>query len=329
MLVENILKKKTILVTGAGGLIGRALSRTLVDRGHVVRAFGLGEQFFRFRHIFEPLRETGAFSFEIGSILDQHALASAMRGCNAVVHLAAMMGVRKTEAERLRCFDINVNGTQNVLTACVLSRVAHVVSLSSSAVYGQSEQAEVRETDTVRPLNAYGISKLAAEEVTKGYAQAYPELGYTIIRLFSTYGDSGNGQLATDAFVSQVVRGEPPRVFGDGGQIRCFTHVSDVASALLAVLENPVSHGKTYNIGNPTQAISIADLARRVIDIVAPGSGLAVEFLPVPAGSEGKEIRTSVANIDRAREDLGFVPQVMLEEGLRRMADAIRRELMR
>src|SRR5215469_11196703 len=142
----------SVFVTGAGGSIGRIIVRTLLARGYRVRGFGLGEQYYRTPVFFRELEKLGDFRFEIGSILDQQALTQAMRGASHVVHLAAMTG-RKAEENRLRCFDINVNGTQKVMAACVANRVTHIVNISSSAVYGIPSKNPVTEAEPPKPTS--------------------------------------------------------------------------------------------------------------------------------------------------------------------------------
>ena len=286
-----------------------------------MRGFGLGEQFYRHQQLIQPFIDTGSFTFEIGSILDKTALVLAMRGCDAVVHLAAMMGP-KTEIQRLRCFDINVNGIQNVLAAAVSCGVKKIITASSSAVYGEPARNPVPETGDMKPINIYGVTKLAAEEVTRCFAYEYPVMDFTIARLFNVYGELGGGQLAIEAFVSQVLKNENPKVSGDGKQTRCFTHVDDIANGLMAILDSTIARDKTYNLGNPSQAISIVDLAHRVIEVVAPNRGLTVEMLPSAECHSRKEIRESYADITLARKELGYEPVVTLDEGLNRMSQA-------
>ncbi len=312
-----------VFVTGASGLLGRALSRELVRQNYTVKGFGLGEQYYEHEESICQLAEGNSFSYEMGSILDKMALVSAMQGCEAVIHLAAMKGAR-TVADPLRCFDINVNGTYNVLEACVASDVKHIILASSSAVYGEPDRNPVRETDDVRPINSYGVTKLAAEEATKSFATVFPKLSYTIARMFNVYGELNSNPFVIDQFVSQVLQGEGPRVFGDGTQKRCFTHVDDVAKGLVAILKTPETRNKTYNLGAPMEAIEIRELAQRIIDILAPNSELTVNFKDANKTSRGKEIRESYADITLAQNEFDYAPSIGIDEGVRRLAEATR-----
>jgi UDP-glucose 4-epimerase len=307
-----------VLVTGAGGSLGRVVAQRLVREGYKVRGFGLGEQYYRSTGVFQAMSDTGLFRFEIGSILDRLALTQAMDGARFVVHLAAISGIRKTEDNRLRCFDINVNGTHNVLDACTVNRVERIINISSSAVYGHPDLNPVPETADLTPLNTYGFTKLAAEHLVEAFAQSFPQLGYTTLRLFNAYAGGGSGELAIDAFISRVLRGERPVVFGDGNQKRCFTHAEDVAAAVVQSIRVSIARNRTYNIGNPSEVISIRSLAQLVIDTL---STQALEIDHRPARDVIiEEVAEIWADIRAAQADLKFEPRVSLQDGLRRAA---------
>ena len=310
-------------MTGASGLVGRALSRTLIDNGYLVRGFGLGEQYYLQHESIRPLLESGSFSFEMGSIIDKLALRNAMKGCQAVVHLAAKKGV-KTDTDPLRCFDINVTGTYNVLEACVETNMEHFVLASSSAIYGMPDRNPIRETDDVKPINTYGVTKLMSEELTRSFNVSFPQMSYTIARLFNVYGEMSGGRFVIEMFVSQVLRGQNLTVFGDGKQKRCFTHADDIAAGILAILQTHAARNNTYNLGSPDDVLTIGDLAQKVIDVLAPGEGLSVEFKKDPVADRPKEIIESYADISRANSDFGYMPKINIEEGLRKVAQAVR-----
>ena len=122
--------------------------------------------------------------------------------------------------------------------------------------------------------------------------------------------------------MSSVLQHKNPEVYGDGAQVRCYTHSDDIAVGLAAVLENPVARNKTYNFGNPDQAVSILELAHRVIAALAPDAGLEVEMKPLPNNRVGREVRESTAEITLAQNELAYRPKVTLEEGLKRMSEA-------
>jgi UDP-glucose 4-epimerase len=311
-----------IFVTGAGGSIGRIVARTLLQCGYRVRGFGLGEQYYRSPDFFRELERIGNFKFEIGSILDNHALIAAMRGARQVIHLAAIAGARKANANRLRCFDINVNGTQRVMAACVANGVEHVVNISSSAIYGIPKVNPVPESADVQPRSAYALSKAAAEEVVAAYSQAFPNLYYTTLRLFNAYGDSCSTDLVLDSFVMRVAQGLPPVINGDGMQRRCFTHAEDVAEAIMRVFDANKARNQTYNLGNPDAITTIADLAKLVIAIIGTDKTMSPEHRE-PAPGAYKEVPDIWADNARLDKELNFRPRIELREGLERIRNGL------
>lgn len=312
------MSRDTVFITGAGGSIGRIVARVMLDTGYRVRGYGLGEQYYRDPGFFRTLEQRGDFRFEIGSLLDQNALIRAMTGARYVIHLAAMTGNRRTRDDRLRCFDINVNGTHNVMAACLANRVELAVNLSSSAVYGFPSVNPVSESEGLKPQSPYALSKAAAEEVVAAFVQAFPELSYTTLRLFNAYGENCSGGLAIDAFALRVAAGLPPVVNGDGLQVRCYTHAEDIAEAIARIFVTPAARNQVYNLGNPDGIVTMRGLAELVIDTIAPGKGLKIEYRQALAETAG-EVREIWADIGKIERDLGIRPRISLRQGLERI----------
>lgn len=314
---------KKVFITGGAGFIGREFAKILVHGGYDVTCFDLGEQFARQEAFFAELESTGRLRRVVGTILDRSALAQTIAGCSVVYHLAAMLGVKRTEDNRLRCLEINVNGTDNVLDACVRNRIDHVVITSSSEVYGEPVRNPVIETDPTHGKTVYAISKLAAEELTKGYNQIHPWLNYTIVRLFNTYGEGQVAQFVISRLVKQVLKGRNPVIYGDGNQQRSYGHVDDVTASLRLILGNPKTFGQVYNLGNSNQVHTLKDLAQRVIDTLAPDGGLSVEVTGTFDGTDrvsAREIHTRYCDTTKVQTALGYSPSITVEEGIRRIA---------
>ncbi len=312
-----------IVVTGGAGFIGRESVRKLLDSGHEVVCFDLAEQIARYRAVLDEIGKGGKLSLVPGSILDRNAVRQAIVGADAVLHLAAMLGVKKTEDNKLSCIEVNINGTENVLDAAVAHGVKKFVFASSSEVYGEPNRNPIRETDDTKGKTVYAVTKMAGEELVKGYHQRYPSLNYAIIRLFNTYGEGQVAQFVLSKFVLNVLNGKNPVVYGDGLQARSYGHVDDVTDGVRRVIENPVANGKVYNLGNSTQVMTLAELAQRVIDLVGPDKGLRVETLGNFEGADRvpeREIHVRYCDTTRAKEDLGFEARVTVDEGIRRIA---------
>jgi UDP-glucose 4-epimerase len=234
-----------------------------------------------------------------------------------------MLGVKKTEDNKLSCMEINVNGTDNVLSAAVSEGVKKFILASSSEVYGEPNRNPIRETDDTKGKTVYAVSKLAGEELVKGYHQLYTSMGYTIIRFFNTYGEGQVAQFVLCKFVREVMAGRNPVVYGDGNQVRSYGHVDDVTEGVKRIIENPISNGQVYNLGNSTQVMTLSELAQRVIDLVNPNKGLRVEVLGGFAGSDRvseREIHMRYCDTGHAKMDLGFEPRITVDEGIRRIA---------
>jgi UDP-glucose 4-epimerase len=314
---------KRIFITGGGGMIGLALARTLIAHGHAVTLFDLGEQFARRQAEVDALKAQGDVTVIVGTIMDRWSVTLAAKGCSAAVHLAAMLGVRRTEENRLLCMDINVNGTDNVLNACVQTGIGHFVLASSSEVYGEPTTNPVHEEVETKGKTVYAVSKMAAEELAKGYHQIHPTLDYTIVRFFNTYGEGQVAQFVLSRFVKRVLDGLAPQVYGDGAQTRSFCHVSDAVEGVRAILDLPQARNRVYNIGNSQEVYTLTQCARKVIDVLRPDAGLEVDFVPFADSDRTpeREIVTRYCDNSRAVAELGFAPKVTLEDGIRRIAD--------
>ena len=317
------MTKKKVFITGGAGFIGRELAKKLVIQGYDVVCFDVGEQFARHQKFMLDLQDRGQLSLINGTILDRFKLNTGMKGCDVVFHMAAMLGVQRTEENRLRCMETNVTGTDMVLSACVFNNVNHVVFASSSEVYGEPSNNPITENHETKGKTVYAVSKLAGEELVKGYNQTFPNLEYTLARFFNTYGEGQIAQFVLARFVKAVLEDKNPTVFGDGTQSRSYGHVDDVADGLLAILQNPISHGKVYNLGNSSQLKTLSELAQLVIDELRPNSGLTVDVLGTFDGSdrlETREIFTRYCDTSLAQAELNYDPKISVVEGIHRIA---------
>lgn len=306
-------------------MIGRELIRQLLQEGCEVICFDLTEQFLRYEETFKELKQTGRLKIITGTILDRVALEQSLSGVDVVVHLAAMLGVRKTEENMLRCLELNFSGTDSVIAACVLNKIEHLIFASSSEIYGEPDKCPVSETADPKGKSVYAVSKLAAEKLLIGYNQLYPSLNYTIIRFFNTYGEGQVAQFVLSKFVEAVLNKRNPVVYGTGSQRRSFAHVEDIARGLVEVIRQPKARNKTYNLGNDTQVLTLVELAEKVIEVLEPNSGLSVDISGTFENSDRireREIFERWCSTERIRQDLGYVPKIAIEEGIHRVADA-------
>lgn len=303
------------LVTGGAGFIGSHLVDTLVQMGEEVvvldnLATGNPDNWAHPRYV----------QFIRGDIRDLNALYRAMDGVDVVYHQAAIPSVPRSVSDPVTCHEVNVTGTFNVLLAARDAGVRRVVYASSSSIYGDTVELPKRESMTPKPLSPYAAAKLAGEHYARLFTQLYG-LETVGLRYFNVFGPRQNPNseyaAAIPKFVSRILAGEAPVIYGDGEQTRDFTAVQNVVQANLgAGRASSAAAGKAYNIGCG-ERISLNELLR-VINRLA-GRNVQPEYVPARAG----DVRDSLADITAARRDLGFEPRVRLEEGLAFLMDSM------
>jgi UDP-glucose 4-epimerase len=312
------MKRKSIIVTGGAGLIGLEVCRQLSLMGHEVRLFDLGEQIQRTREAIPD----GVKIF-YGSIVDLSSMRSAMINCDIVIHLAALLGVKRSEQDKLRCIEINIDGTKNVLDCAVQHSVKKIVFASSSEVYGEPLQNPITEESITQGKTVYAVTKLAGEELCKAYAQKYP-INYTILRYFNCYGPYQTAQFVISKFIKTVMDDQRPIIHGDGKQVRSYTYVSDTARATIMSALSERANSEIINIGNGDQPVSLIDLAHAIIDIAGKKSRLQPEFRTDFNNcdrSREREIYVRFCNTQKAKDILGWQAEVSLQQGLKNVME--------
>jgi UDP-glucose 4-epimerase len=297
-----------VLVTGGAGFIGVAMTKCLLKKGFEVRALDVVKC---------PVK--GAESY-IGSIMDPNNVSNAVRGCDYVIHLAAMLGVRRTEIKLLECLNINILGTKNILDACVTEKIKKIVFSSSSEVYGEPAKVPISEEHPKAPKSVYGVSKTAGEEYLKAYKQYY-NLDFSIVRFFNVYGPGQVAEFVLPRFVKAVVDGKQPSVYGDGDQVRAFCYVEDAVEGVFLALTHENADSEVFNIGNDTEPITMRDLADRVIKIskkdVTP---LFIKMKESDRKAE-REIVRRIPDLSKAKEVLGYQPNISLDDGIAKVIE--------
>ena len=302
----------TCLVTGGAGFIGSHLVHRLVADGHRVRVID---------NLSTGSRENlaaldGRIEFLEGDIREASACASAVRGAEIVYHVAALPSVPRSIADPWASHDHNVNGTMRLLEAAREAGVRRVVYSSSSSVYGDTPT--LPKIETMEPLcrSPYATAKLAAEQYVLAYARAGLLEGVAL-RYFNVFGPRQSPFSAyaavIPAFLNCALTGTTARVNGDGEQTRDFTYVDNVVAANCLAASGPAERvsGWVTNAGAGGR-MSLNDLLRAVEQVT--GQRVAREHVAPRAG----DVRDSQASLERAGRVLGYVPEVGLEEGLRR-----------
>jgi UDP-glucose 4-epimerase len=308
------------LVTGGAGFIGSHIVRRMLDLGWDVAV--LDDLSTGRRSNLDGVASDIEFlEGDVGS-LDQ--VRDAVRGCEVVLHQAALPSVPRSVANPIASHTVNATGTLNVLVAARDEGVRRVVAASSSSVYGAVPDLPKRESMPTLPLSPYAVSKLAAESYCRSWYDLYG-VETVALRYFNVFGPRQDPLSEYAAVIPRFIAAyrsdEPPVIFGDGEQSRDFTYVDNVVDANLAALDAEAAPGRVYNIACG-ERITLNQLARELRE----QSGATVT--PVHAAPRPGEVRHSQADIGQARIDLGYDPRVSLAEGLRATVEAFEAETL-
>jgi nucleoside-diphosphate-sugar epimerase len=301
------------LVTGGAGFIGSHLSERLLSQGAEVTALDCFTDYYP-RPIKErnlaSLRGRTGYRFIESSIADAN-LAEILDDVTHVFHLAAQAGVRKSWGRDFQIYTtLNVDATQILLEACVDRPLERLVYASSSSVYGDDVVMPMKEDAVPHPLSPYGVTKLAAEHLCQLYCVNHG-VKTVSLRYFTVYGPRQRPDMGFNRFFSAVLDGRAVAQYGDGLQTRDFTFVADIVTATAAAAVRGAPGG-VYNIGGGSR-VTLLD----VFELIGRIAGRPVQIDHQPA--QKGDMRDTYADTSRARADLGFVPSVSLEDGLRQM----------
>mgnify|MGYP001244007962 FL=1 len=299
----------SILITGGTGFIGSAVAKELRSQGHKVKLMDLSTN------------SKNDLDFYWGSILDPYSVSRVIRGCDYVVHLAAALGVKRTEARRLECLYINIEGTVNVLEACVKENVKKIVFSSSSETYGNQNKSPITEESPVNPISNYATTKLVGEEYLRAYYDNY-NLKYTIVRFFNVYGEEQKDAFVIPKYVNSICEKKSPVIYGNGKQVRSFCYVSDAAKGIVAALLSENTTGEIFNIGNDQQPINMKELAEKVVSL-SGAKDIVPEFIPMEDSDRTKEreVFNRIPSIEKAKKILSYNPEISLDDGIRRVIE--------
>ncbi len=309
------------LVTGGAGFIGSNLVRFLLDKGHdvvVLDNFATGKR--------ENLEEVSdRIQLIEGDLRDRKAVDGAVSGVSAVFHQGALGSVPRSVEDPLTSHDANVNGTLNVLEACRAAGVRRVVFAASSSAYGDQPESPKHEGMVPLPLSPYASSKVACEVYMQAYAAAYG-METVCLRYFNVFGprQDPHGAYAAviPAFVSRLLAGERPVVFGDGEQSRDFCYIDNVLNAnwLAATAPAEACNGRPMNIACERRT-SLNEILAKLREL------LSVDVQAQYADERPGDVKHSLADVSRAKETIGYEPKVYFEEGLERAIDWYRENL--
>lgn len=309
------LEKKKILVTGADGFIGSHLTEALVAQGHDVRAFVYYNSFNSWGWLDEA-EENIKQSLDVfaGDIRDPYGVRTAMKGCDVVLHLAALIAIPYSYHSPDTYVDTNVKGTLNVVQAARELGVERIVHTSTSEVYGTARFVPITEEHPLQGQSPYSASKIGADQIAMSFFSSFAT-PVSIIRPFNTYGPRQSARAVIPTIITQIASGARTLKLGAVHPTRDFNYVRDTVRGFMAIAECDAAVGQVVNIGSNYE-VSIGETARLIADIM----GSDVEFTCDeqrlrPAGSEVERLWADNA---RARELAAWSPDYAGIEGLRR-----------
>ena len=314
----NTLLGKKILVTGGSGFIGSFVVSELLkeDVAQVV----IFDNFSRgnIEYIKSQITDSRC-SLVQGDLREIDVLNAAMSKCDYVIHLAAMWLLHCKDFPRT-AFDVNIQGTFNVLEACVKNNIQRLVYSSSASVYGDAVEVPMTEEHPFNNRNFYGASKIACEAMCRAFYDRYG-LNYVGLRYMNVYGPHQDQTAAYTGVVpimlNKIDENEPPIINGDGTQAYDFIYVEDVARANVLALKS-ITTDEFYNVGSGVQT-TISDLCELILKL--KGSDLMVTYRPYSEDDARRLVQNRIGCPKKASKELGFDFTYSLEDGLKRLIE--------
>ena len=301
---------RTFLVTGGAGFIGSHIATALVERGDRVRVLDN----LCTGHLSNLAHLEGRIEFIRADLNDAGDVAKAVRDVDCVFHDAALASVPRSVETPLDTNAACVTGTVNLLDLARKAGVRRLVYAASSSAYGDQPTSSKRETDLPAPISPYGAAKLAAEFYCQAFTATYG-IETVSIRYFNVFGprQDPNSQYSAviPLFITAMLSGRRPTIYGDGQQSRDFTYVANVVHGNLLAADAPTAAGRVFNVANGKQT-SLLEL------IAALNELLGTNVEPVLAPARVGDVRESLADITQARKHLKYEPVVEFDDGLRR-----------
>jgi NAD dependent epimerase/dehydratase len=306
---------KKILITGADGFIGSHLTEELVRKGYSVRAFVFYNSFNSWGwldHCDPEIKKS--FNVFAGDIRDPHGVKEAMKGCNVVLHLAALIAIPYSYHSPDTYVDTNIKGTLNVVQAARELGLEKIVHTSTSEVYGTARFVPITEEHPLQGQSPYSASKIGADQIAMSFHRSF-DTPVAIIRPFNTYGPRQSARAVIPTVITQIACGKRTIKLGALHPTRDFNYIKDTVSGFIQVMNSIKSIGNVINIGSNFE-ISIGDTVQLISDVM--GEKVTVESESVRLRPEKSEVERLWADNTKAKELTGWEPMYSGREGLKR-----------
>lgn len=306
---------KKILVTGADGFIGSHLTEELVRQGYNVRAFVYYNSFNSWGWL-DTAEEQIKKGIEVfaGDIRDPHGVKEAMRGCDAVLHLASLIAIPYSYHSPDTYVDTNIKGTLNILQAARELQVTKVVHTSTSEVYGTAQYVPIDEAHPLQGQSPYSASKIGADQMALSFYRSF-NLPVSIIRPFNTYGPRQSARAVIPTIITQIAAGNRNIKLGSLHPTRDFNYVKDTVNGFIEILQKDKSIGEVINIGSNYE-VSIGETARLIAEVM--GADIEIETDDIRLRPEKSEVERLWADNQKAHELLDWEPVYGGKEGLKK-----------
>jgi NAD dependent epimerase/dehydratase len=309
------MAKKSVLVTGADGFIGSHLTEALIRRGMNVRAFVQYNSFSSWGWLDHCAPDVkGQFEVFAGDIRDPHGVREAMKGCDAVLHLAALIAIPYSYHSPDTYVDTNVKGTLNVLQAAREIGVERLVHTSTSEVYGSARFVPITEDHPLQGQSPYSATKIAADQLAYSFFASFG-LPVVIVRPFNTYGPRQSARAVIPTIITQIAHGQRHIKLGAVSPTRDFNYVADTVSGFIAALQASSGVGEVINLGSNFE-ISIGETAHAIAN--AMGTSIEIITDEQRLRPENSEVARLWASNTKARELIGWQPKYSGREGFMR-----------
>jgi NAD dependent epimerase/dehydratase len=305
---------KKILVTGADGFIGSHLTEALVRAGYDVKAFVLYNSFNSWGWLDRCAEDVkGKFDVFSGDIRDPHGVYSAMMGCDAVLHLAALIAIPYSYHSPDTYVDTNIKGTLNVVQAARQLGVSRIVHTSTSEVYGTARFVPITEEHPLQPQSPYSASKIGADQIAQSFYLSFGTPVVTI-RPFNTYGPRQSARAVIPTIIAQIANGQRLVKLGAVHPTRDFNYVLDTVAGFIKALDSNAGLGEVINLGSNFE-ISIGDTAKAISDVM----GAEIEIIAdrQRLRPEKSEVERLWADNNKAKILLGWQPEYAGLEGFK------------
>ncbi|MDP4550518.1 NAD-dependent epimerase/dehydratase family protein [Alkalihalobacillus macyae] len=304
-----------ILITGGAGFIGSSLSKSLLKANHevsIIDHFSTSYLVERKMEQVEQIKKIGSVAIHEFDLLDEEKTIAHFNehSYDAVIHLAALPGVQPSLADPHAYIDQDIKVTVNVLRAAGISGVSHVLFGSSSSVYGDQDGPVSETIANGKVKSPYAAAKAGAESFCHAYQSLYG-FKLTILRFFTVYGPWGRPDMAIPLFLTKLLNGEPIHIYGRH-QSRDFTYIDDIVNGISLAL-NQTNQSEIYNLGSG-KPVRLEDLIRLLMNYFPDANVVDETF-------RAGDVRHTWSNIEKAKKDLGYVPEIGFEEGLRRTVE--------